>query len=564
MVQKRSQARVWGLILICCLLGGAGPVRAEMIKEAKYDLTGLPKGLANKINNQRRELIKFKIALLAYAAQHNQLPKKIADVIGPETGLELPPRDLFRQQMTITYIVQSNLKEAKFYSYGPDGDDDQGTDIATPAEKGKTPQGDIVDSISFAEYEKIRAEDKKFTEKMHRKLVEIRQKTGRDNAMIHYVEACWLMDMPDIHTIWDDYETEIMKSMSQGGWNTTINPAAGVIARFEPALAEARKGIALDYAVNDLCLENPDQVLPFLKMQTLARLFAMDGQRLEFIGKPAEAMDEYLGAITMGRDVGTAETSLIGGLIGISVQQIALNRIVALTKAVPPDTKILERTAARLKQIEATQPRFADITASERKTLDAMVEVWRKGTTQQIREDAGGGIGGQMGVLFKTRISGEIIDAFTAGRKKADEFDKVRFSIPIWQREARGYSSADFERMKEKMQQWEKLFVINCGEPEQRYFVLGANLSVARCAVALEIYKRKHGGAYPNTLTALVPDLLEAVPLDPFSGKPLNYVSSGRSYRLWSVGPDLKSNAGMVTYDPTNGTNSIGDIFQER
>jgi hypothetical protein len=41
--------------------------------------------------------------------------------------------------------------------------------------------------------------------------------------------------------------------------------------------------------------------------------------------------------------------------------------------------------------------------------------------------------------------------------------------------------------------------------------------------VALRIWQLEHGGRYPETLDALVPDLLPALPPDPYSGRPFRY-----------------------------------------
>jgi hypothetical protein len=66
---------------------------------------------------------------------------------------------------------------------------------------------------------------------------------------------------------------------------------------------------------------------------------------------------------------------------------------------------------------------------------------------------------------------------------------------------------------------------------------------------ALEHYRLAHG-EYPASLTALVPDQLKQLPLDPWSGKPLGYVklkekdAQGREYLLYSVGADGQDDGG--------------------
>ena len=73
-------------------------------------------------------------------------------------------------------------------------------------------------------------------------------------------------------------------------------------------------------------------------------------------------------------------------------------------------------------------------------------------------------------------------------------------------------------------------------------------------------------GGYPETLGALAPKYFKELPIDPFSGEPLRYAreGNGKSYRLYSVGPDRTDDKGELWYDPTNGTVSGGDVLLTR
>ena len=56
--------------------------------------------------------------------------------------------------------------------------------------------------------------------------------------------------------------------------------------------------------------------------------------------------------------------------------------------------------------------------------------------------------------------------------------------------------------------------------------------------LALRAYKLENGD-YPPALKSLVPNYLGAVPTDPFGGgEALRYKRSGKTYKLWSIGPD--------------------------
>jgi hypothetical protein len=64
-----------------------------------------------------------------------------------------------------------------------------------------------------------------------------------------------------------------------------------------------------------------------------------------------------------------------------------------------------------------------------------------------------------------------------------------------------------------------------------------AYLRCAVAAVAADRYRIKHG-AWPRALTALVPDYLASVPLDPFDGAPLRYCRIESGAVIYSIGKD--------------------------
>lgn len=63
-------------------------------------------------------------------------------------------------------------------------------------------------------------------------------------------------------------------------------------------------------------------------------------------------------------------------------------------------------------------------------------------------------------------------------------------------------------------------------------------------ALGLAAYQKDHG-KYPETLAALVPKYIEAVPIDRFNGKPLRYGRSKTGFYLYSVGPNRTDNGGL-------------------
>jgi hypothetical protein len=87
----------------------------------------------------------------------------------------------------------------------------------------------------------------------------------------------------------------------------------------------------------------------------------------------------------------------------------------------------------------------------------------------------------------------------------------------------------------------------------------GINLATRRVAIAtlaVERYRRSHAGAPPPALAALVPALLPAVPIDPFSGSSIVYKPSADSYLVYSIDANRIDNGGVLYGTGSMSTNA--------
>jgi hypothetical protein len=75
-----------------------------------------------------------------------------------------------------------------------------------------------------------------------------------------------------------------------------------------------------------------------------------------------------------------------------------------------------------------------------------------------------------------------------------------------------------------------------------------ALILTARVGLACRIFKSRTG-AYPDSLEALVPELLKGVPVDPFTGKPLVYRREGEGFIVYSLGSNQKDDGGRSTWE---------------
>lgn len=82
------------------------------------------------------------------------------------------------------------------------------------------------------------------------------------------------------------------------------------------------------------------------------------------------------------------------------------------------------------------------------------------------------------------------------------------------------------------------------------YWLPARHMAQQRATVvvlAIERYRREQE-QLPASLDDLVPQYLDAVPADPFDGKPVRFIKDGTGYTVYSVGTDLNDDSGAIGY----------------
>jgi len=92
---------------------------------------------------------------------------------------------------------------------------------------------------------------------------------------------------------------------------------------------------------------------------------------------------------------------------------------------------------------------------------------------------------------------------------------------------------------------------------EARHNIEVAHIRLLMTELSLRCYQAGQGRA-PTSLEQLVPNYLQSVPLDPFSGQTLVYRSQGTNWLLYSLGTDRVDDGGKPV---GRGSESKGDIF---
>jgi len=97
---------------------------------------------------------------------------------------------------------------------------------------------------------------------------------------------------------------------------------------------------------------------------------------------------------------------------------------------------------------------------------------------------------------------------------------------------------------------------------ETRHKRIVAHLRLLTLELALRVYQAGQGRA-PASLDQLIPQYLQRVPTDPFSGKPLIYRPQPTRWLLYSVGEDAVDDGGKPVVRSVSGKVTKGDIFYD-
>jgi hypothetical protein len=114
------------------------------------------------------------------------------------------------------------------------------------------------------------------------------------------------------------------------------------------------------------------------------------------------------------------------------------------------------------------------------------------------------------------------------------------------------------ELTKWVMRQWESRPALQVAE--RRHNQIVARKSLLAAALAVRCYQSEQSRK-PTGLKQLVPDYLQRVPLDPFSGRPMIYRLEGSNWLVYSVGEDGVDDGGEPVAKPVPGTVPQGDLY---
>jgi len=310
------------------------------------------------------------------------------------------------------------------------------------------------------------------------------------------------------------------------------------------ALALLHKAATLDECKFDLDFaQGPAMPLPHLSnLRGAARLLALEAIERTETGKADEAATSLIACLRMGEMI-RREPTLISGLVRIACDAIAVNAVERWASRARPSPEALGRVEAAL------------AAAGDRKIIEwAMVSERCFGIDiyeNHVLKPGGAQVAAMVGIdlpVGAQMLWGAIPPAYF----KSDMAhyldimgDYVAASRMTPSEGARAAAQAR-RNLEERIPHY---YVVSrlILPALQRVFQSGqehlARCDSARVALAALRYRARQQ-ALPPKLEALVPEYLEAVPADPFDGRPLRYRADGAGLVVYATGSDGKDDGG--------------------
>ena len=315
----------------------------------------------------------------------------------------------------------------------------------------------------------------------------------------------------------------------------------------EPALKFTR--LLVGAAEGGRQLQNPRNPMMFdltriQEYRKIAALIQYQALAAARAGRPDDAVRAARSAFGVPRAIGS-EPLLISQLVRMATDFIAASNVEKILNMSEPTKGLAELQADLLQQSKF--PYLRESMRGERASVHRMFEIIDSG---EINNTPGGGIGLPMGnslTLTALRIDLPADHAFSlrmmtgyteAGKLPLEQQHAATKAVPTPQRGSLQY----------KLTQLLSPAVDKVIEASLRS---QGKLAATAVGVACERYRQKFS-QWPLTLDMIPKDILSEIPNDPFTGKAINYKRLPDGIVVYTIGPDLTDDGGMLD-DPVAG-----------
>ena len=321
----------------------------------------------------------------------------------------------------------------------------------------------------------------------------------------------------------------------------SINLIKTTLGTFQPSLVEARKVAKLPqgrfeitYAPN---IANTI-LTPLDATGAISHLLTIDGLIQAQDGKSQQAMESAQAIFNIARSVGEIPFPISYQVRGrICAQSIRmLERTIALGE---PSKDSLSQFQSLLEN-EASFPMFLHIAKANRASNYAVLSSLKK--DKDMIKNLKGIFDLKDDEAIATKLVLEEPTILSWLLKYSNSLVAIA-NLP--QQDQQKAVTELALKLNEKNMLFVKLFT---SPPKKIWETSHSNLAILNCAItslAMERY-RITNGKWPRKLDELVPEYLAKLPTDPFNGEPLLVGTIPGGLVIYSVGPDLQDNNGLI------------------
>jgi hypothetical protein len=349
----------------------------------------------------------------------------------------------------------------------------------------------------------------------------------------------------------EEREAVLVAALEGDAWDEEA--VAELLERNAEALAELDRALACGQMQVPAAVSYETQ-LPYLpRWRDLARITCLRARSLLIEGRDREAFGQLMDGVRFGHMIQRARGGVIHCFVGASIKGTTLQTMgQVLGDAELPAVALCDYTD-RLAGYGADEEGYARAFRSEYAAMTEMVDI-------VVADPKGVEQIGSFSPVSSLLLRGHL---FKPNQTKRVFAATCRAIAENTSRTFANRDSSAIPQVPEALlsEHWLKTL----GTPNAIGWVLFAMVTPAyervheqkcmdnvrvgatRVMLALRAYQIERG-ELPQTLEALVPDYLDAVPLDDFDGEPLRYSRERRV--VYSVGTDLRDAGGLDPSDP--------------
>lgn len=331
-----------------------------------------------------------------------------------------------------------------------------------------------------------------------------------------------------------------------------IDVSVAVLKEIQPTLelaVAASKKTGVDFKRD--WSQGPNVLFPELAKQKEAAKWLTARAVLDArSGRFDAALDDITAVGRIGNHV-SGEKTLIGGLVNVAIDAIAVRGVEHIASYNSPRDDVLQRLKSVIKHLPV-EPKLEDCLKSEVflgfYTSRNLSRFWNY--SSHFEEGAYGMMGLHKWRVFPPLIDSDLVERAYAARSLG--FWNDMFSIQEGAQWQPMLASAELDRMAFKYEQSHRpsdvlgaiLFPV-FAQAGAAFEKMKANRACVRGMVEVLLFKNEHGQLPMTLAEAGVKDI------DPFDGKPLKYRKTSAGFVIYCVGYDRKDNGGLLSWEKT-------------